>query len=46
MKTIIALPLLALALAACEPYPTAPGHPSPIRRGRKAIRLALPAATA
>ena len=28
MKTTIALPLLALALAACEPYPTAPGYPA------------------
>jgi heat shock protein HslJ len=29
MKTIVALPLLALGLAACEPYPQGPGYPGP-----------------
>ncbi len=29
MKTITALPLLVLGLAACQPYPTSPGYPGP-----------------
>ena len=36
MKTIAALPLLALALAACAPYLRQPGTRSPIRKGRRA----------
>lgn len=33
MKTIIVLPLIALGLAACEPYAGAPGYPQPYPQG-------------
>ncbi|QDP20237.1 META domain-containing protein [Sphingomonas xanthus] len=33
MKTIATLPLLALALTACEPYATDPGYPEPYPQG-------------
>ena len=33
MKTIAAVPLLALALAACEPYNYGPGYPPPYPQG-------------
>ena len=33
MKTIFALPLLALGLAACETFPPGPGYPEPYPPG-------------